>query len=450
MRDECRVLVVADDSLGGAIRNALRGRVGSIQVATNASDGLALLKTEPVDVLFVSGTDHLARLRSSLVLHPHPATVVLADEATLECAVDAMRLGACDYLLQPSTDTQILEAFERVVCRRRVDSAETCRLDSPGDSPQHDVRYIATSSVSCALLKCAEKIAGLPCPVFIEGEAGVGKQLLARWIHAKSPQATEALIRFTGTALKEVHMGSEPLEWKRFVVRDAPELNVNRCTFYLEEVAGLPPWAQRQLLETIELALFGESEAGPSDAPQVRVIASNHTGLDQPLAEGKIDRGLYDLLHLNSLVVPPLRKRREDVRALTYHFLEKLGEKQGRDPGFYRRAISDETWESLERYEWPGNVRELASLLSSAIGAKEQREFDRCLRNHTSLPGGTQNSEAVSVPLRGNLQTIECHLVQEVIRRCGGNKAAAARALGMHRRTLYRVLKKRTSADRAL
>jgi len=172
----------------------------------------------------------------------------------------------------------------------------------------------------------------------------------------------------------------------------------------------------------------------------VRVIASIQTSLEPAVANGTFSRGLYDLLRLTPLPIPPLRRRPDDIRAIVYHFLDRFCSEQKRDPGLYRRMIAEETWQLMLRYGWPGNARELISLIARALLPKDDRGFERILIQHVSAPATVPSCDMVSVPLVGDLRTIEQCVIREVVRRCSGNKAAAARALGMHRRTLYRVL----------
>jgi DNA-binding NtrC family response regulator len=199
-------------------------------------------------------------------------------------------------------------------------------------------------------------------------------------------------------------------------------------------------WAQRQLLQRIEWTSLSSSEYAHPDAARVRVIASTATSLDAAVADDTFSRGLSDVLRLTPLSIPPLRKRPEDIRGLAYHFLERFCNDHNRDPGPYRRMIAEETWELMLRYSWPGNARELISLVLRALLTKDNSDFERTLIRHVSSPAPAPNCDMISVPLAGDLRTIERCVIREVVRRLGGNKAAAARALGMHRRTLYRVL----------
>jgi len=245
--------------------------------------------------------------------------------------------------------------------------------------------------------------------------------------------------------LKDARPGAEHPDWQRFVLRSisaepAREPVAARCSFYIEHVEELPMWAQRQLLQGIERNWICSPEYANTDGPRMRVIASTQTSLDSVVAEGAFSRGLYDVLRFTPLSIPPLRKRPEDIRAIVYHFLDRFCNDQKRDPGPYRRLITEETWQLMLRYGWPGNVRELISLMARALLPKDDRGFERMLIRHVSVPAAVPSCDMVSVPLVGDLRTIEQCVIREVVRRCSGNKAAAARALGMHRRTLYRVL----------
>jgi DNA-binding NtrC family response regulator len=363
---------------------------------------------------------------------------------TLESAIEAMRLGACDYLLKPFDSQKILEALDRALCFKSLNpSVRLNHSDVAHCAAPPPINMIAASPQMREILNSAELAAPSDIPILIEGEIGVGKQTLARWIDQSSREPNGCFIHFPCAALKDARPGAEHPDWQRFVLRSAssdPAPVAARCTFYIEHVEELPMWAQRQLLQGIERTWICSPEYANPDGARVRVIASTQTSLEPAVANGAFSRGLYDVLRLTPLSIPPLRKRPEDVRAIVYHFLDRFCSEQKRDPGPYRRMIAEETWQLMLRYGWPGNARELISLMARALLPKDDRSFERILIHHVSAPVTVPDCDMVSVPLVGDLRTIEQCVIREVVRRCSGNKAAAARALGMHRRTLYRVL----------
>ncbi len=162
----------------------------------------------------------------------------------------------------------------------------------------------------------AARAAASDMPIIIEGESGVGKQMLARWIHQRGREPNGGFVHFPSAALKDARPGAEHPEWQRFVVGSASTERANtggsgvaRCTFYIEHVEQLPMWAQRQLLQRIEWTSLSSSESAHPGAARLRVIASTTTSMDPAVADGTFSRGLYDVLRLTPLSIPPLRRR---------------------------------------------------------------------------------------------------------------------------------------------
>lgn len=451
MKHDCTALVVDDEpAVCHLVRHILSGFIARVHVAAAAGNALEILSAESVDLLFVDlhldDSSGLQLLQSALHRRPDLATVVITGYATLESAIDALRLGACDYLVKPFDKQTILASLERALLFKRFVALDAGKR--PHDPQALPVTLVAASALLRSTLEDARSLADARVPVLVEGESGVGKQALARWMHAQSSAPNEPFVRFFCGTLKDARPGSEPCDWRRFIASPSTGGTENwgaSGTFYADRVNELPLWAQRQLLEKIEAGwplAIGSTAGGPN----ARIIASAATSLEEDMAKGTLLRGLYDLLRGTSLAIAPLRKRPEDIRALVYHFLDRFCLAQKRDAGLYRRAISEETWLSLLRYAWPGNVRELIGLLATAL-LHNSKNFDQIVRRHTFVSVPALSCETVSVPVVGDMRTIEQCVIREVLRRCGGNKAAAARALGMHRRTLYRVLGKRKRAD---
>jgi DNA-binding NtrC family response regulator len=208
-------------------------------------------------------------------------------------------------------------------------------------------------------------------------------------------------------------------------------------TLFLDEISEVPLWAQAKLFELLD----GESGAAAAD---VRVIASTSCDLSAAVGEGRFCRDLYYYLNVAPIRIPPLRQRPEDIRPLAAYLFgqcqDRLGLRKSADGGPLR--VGDEVWQYLCRYDWPGNVGELVNFVERAVLGAKNGELTAV--TVAKLIGAnrlySKEVETVTVPLGGDLKEMERHIVREMIQRCHGNKAAAARALGMHRRTLYRLL----------
>ena len=453
MEQGSNVLVVDDEiQICRFVEAVLSARVAKFRWATRVRDALQILKSEPFDVLLtdlhLNGSNGLDLIQSSLRIQPDLAAIVITGFGTLDSAVEAMRHGVRDYVVKPINSQHLLAALDRALSEKPVKRP----LDRPteGTSPLLSLcDGVMVSSQLRAAFKAAEQFAESSLPICIEGEAGVGKQLIARWIHRRDAQSDASFIRFACAELQEARPGSEPVNWRESVqATAASQPSMPRCTLYFDEIAELPFWAQRQLLEMIEGICISAATGRDPNGLSVRVIAATDISLDAALADGRLYRGLYDALRLIRLSIAPLRERPDDIRAIVHHFLERFCRAQNRDPGTFRRMVTEKTWQAMLQFDWPGNVGELANVLAIALSINDGNDFDRILQRYTSVHTSLPTCETIEVPLSGNLRSIEGHVVREIVRRHGGNKAAAARALGMHRRTLYRVLQHDKAMDR--
>ncbi|HEV3302169.1 MAG TPA: sigma 54-interacting transcriptional regulator [Planctomycetaceae bacterium] len=453
MEQGSNVLVVDDEiQICRFVEAVLSARVAKFRWATRVRDALQILKSEPFDVLLtdlhLNGSNGLDLIQSSLRIQPDLAAIVITGFGTLDSAVEAMRHGVRDYVVKPINSQHLLAALDRALSEKPVKR----RPDRPteGTSPLLSLcDDVMVSWQMRAVFKDAEQFAQSSLPLCIEGEAGVGKQLIARWIHRRDALADASFIRFACAELQEARPGSEPVHWRKSVqATAASQRSMPRCTLYFDQIAELPFWAQRQLLEMIEGICISAATARDPNGLAVRVIAATDISLDAAHADGRLYRGLYDALRLIRLSIAPLRERPDDIRAIVHHFLERFCRAQNRDPGTFRRMVTEKTWQAVLQFDWPGNVGELANVVAIALSINDGNDFDRILQRYTSVHTSLPTCETIEVPLSGNLRSIEGHVVREIVRRHGGNKAAAARALGMHRRTLYRVLQHDKAMDR--
>ncbi len=301
-------------------------------------------------------------------------------------------------------------------------------------------QLIARSPAMREVLHLVRKIAGANVPVLIQGEIGTGKQTIAREIHRRSPRAARPLVHVVCGSLRE-----SDLEEKLF----GPSCDCSRPgtgapasllessrhgTLFLDGVTELPFWAQVKLLDDLQ--------PGNRQSRDDRVvIASSTCDLWTAVAENRFFSGLYYYLNAAGINIPPLRHRQDDLRALAERFLAGTAFPLYAAPGKVPRYFSAEAWRCILQYDWPGNVLQLAAVVTHAIMLAEGPEIGHaCFARLLGPARQPVDSETISVPLAGGLKQMELALINEVLRRCRGNKAAAARALKVHRRTLYRML----------
>ena len=314
-----------------------------------------------------------------------------------------------------------------------------------GRGPGH---VIARSAAMREIVALVGRVAGADVPVLILGEIGVGRQAIAREIHRQSRRAANAFVHVLCGALRESDLEQRLFGRSCDRSRSEPGAAVSLFeasqggTLFLDGLAQLPLWAQVKLLDALQRGVGPRREAdGPGGVPP-RVIASSKCDLGVAVSQGRFFSGLYYYLNAVRIEVPPLRHRQDEIIPLAEHFLALAVPALGPPRDQFAWRFSWEARQALLQYDWPGNVMQLATVVTHAAMLAEGPEIKlagvaRLLEN---VRRGADSAETILVPAGGGLREVELAFVKETIRRCGGNKAAASRALGLHRRTLYRLL----------
>jgi DNA-binding NtrC family response regulator len=323
------------------------------------------------------------------------------------------------------------------------------------DRGDHD-RVQPPSSLGCSkamqeILATIQRVAKSDASVLMEGELGVGKEEIARWIHLQSPRAAGPFIHVVAGAIPESLLDERVFGKPEFARDNAAKSHQGLLaaarggTLFLDDIHEMPIWAQIKLSKALrEESALASMERGTPSAT-ARIVAGSKPGMDADVAEGRFDPGLFYLLNVVKISIPPLRERRDDIRALASLYLESATTRNATGP----RRFSDEAWNVLMAHDWPGNAIELAGLVERAAVMSDAEEIPaEYVTRLMSRTGHRYVGDTVSVPLGQGLREIERCVVRETIRRCGGNKAAAARALGLPRRTLYRLLDTKTKSRR--
>jgi len=299
------------------------------------------------------------------------------------------------------------------------------------------------------------KIAPTDAAVLIRGELGVGKEVVARVIHRQSRRAGAPFVHVACGAIPEAELDAalfgQDLGDSTGPQRARPgHLEAaHRGTVLLTHVEYLPLWAQARLFDALKRGSL-QRGGGVRNLPlDVRVIAATSCDLEAAVAEGRFHSGLYYLLNVVSIHVPSLRQRQQDLKVLVEQCLAHALARRGIAAEEVECRFTPEAWECLLSHDWPGNLPELGGVVSRAValadGGPIGKEAIAWARHEARCP----SADTISVPLAGDLRRIERYIIEEVIQRCRGNKAAAARILGMHRRTLYRMLAEETAGAAA-
>ncbi|MCE9673510.1 sigma-54 dependent transcriptional regulator [Myxococcus stipitatus] len=439
-------LLVLDDDAGVVdfLCESLSARGYQTVGLTSPEEAVALFRKESFD-LVISDVE-MPRMRGTelleVLLAEKPGQLVLLITAfgSIELAVAAVKAGACDFVTKPFNIDALVLAIERAFRERHL-RREIVRLRAavPTELPGG---LVARSPAMRKVLDMARKAARTDSTVLLTGETGTGKSALASLIHESSARRAEPFLQLNCATLPPSLAESELFGVRRGAFTDAREdragvfAAAGGGTLFLDEVGELSLEVQAKLLQTLETGRVRPLGASAEVTVRARVLAATNRPLEVLLREGRFRPDLYYRLNVIRLEVPPLRERREDIVPLVDFFLGKLGGPRAREVV----GVSASAMRRLMGHAWPGNVRELANLLERAVAMSEH---DTLLPEDFELPGHDGGMQALFAQSGGDalpLEEVEREYVRRVVDAQGGNKAAAARILGINRRTLYRKL----------
>lgn len=406
--------------------------------AGNAQEALALLSRRQFDVAVVdynmpgiSGVELLQRMKSDDV---DTEVIILTGQGSIESAVQAMKLGACDYLTKPFPLND-LEQRCRVAWERGRLSKENRQLKAMIKRQQPRTRMIGESKPMKEVFRLIERVAPTDKAVLIQGDSGTGKELVARAIQENSLRADKPFVTINCAALPEQLVESELFGHQKGSFTGATNDNpglfevADGGTLFIDELGELPRALQPKLLRVLEDGSLRRVGSHKERRVDVRIIAATNRDLAADVQDGTFREDLYYRINVMSLLLPPLRERGRDIDLLIDHLLGDDWEIEG------------EARDVLTAYSWPGNVRQLINTLDRATVLADAQTV-----TIDDLPADIVEGRLMSAPGPAHdsvrLDEIEKAHIVEVLEREQGNKARAARVLGIHRRKLYRLLER--------
>lgn len=460
-----RILVVDPESQIHRLVRVLLGSGYQVEGVCNLPDALASLHDTPYDVVLceedlgeVSGFDLLRRLRRQC---PDLATIIFSGGAQLSSAVEAMRLGAFDYLRKTAGATELRSAVQRASVHGSL-SREVRRLRGEVDRARGLGNIVGDSAVMRQLLSLADKVANSDVTVLILGESGTGKELLSRVIHRLGPRADKPFVAFDCSALAPSLLETELFGHEKGAFTGAGRARrglfreAQGGTLLLDEIGDIAPSVQNKLLRVLQ-----EREIKPVGGDQfikvnVRILAATNKDLKAAVSRGDFREDLYWRLAVMPMQVPPLRERREDIPLLAAHILAKrfgAAKDFGGGQVKYPSKISPRAMVKLVEYAWPGNIRELENVLSRAALLCDGHEIHSGdlvragLKESSSLAPLALDPEAISGRslkdlLDETLRTVERAAIESALEKSEGSATKAAKLLGISRATIYNKLRK--------
>jgi DNA-binding NtrC family response regulator len=438
-----RILVVDDDrETCRFMRELLLDPEREIEVAEAPEAALALLEGSRFDLVLsdinlnadLSGLDLLRAFRAR---DPEIEVVLISAFGTLETALEAVKAGAFDYVSKPVDIAQVRDVVTRALARR-ARAGEPKATEFPAGRATPD-GLVGRSGGMLAVYKQIALACASDSPVLVTGETGTGKELVARAIHRHGPRTPRPFVPVNCGAMPEGLLESELFGHVRGAftgaVADRKGLfeEARGGTIFLDEIGEMSPALQVRLLRTLELGEVRPVGSPRATSVDVRVIAATHRDLERAAREGSFRQDLFYRLHVLAIRIPPLRERREDIPLLVAHFLSDLASR-GREVA----SLTPAAVAALAASDWPGNVRELGNTLERLVAEARGGTIDVA-----DLPPAFRERKAsLEEPLFAglpSLEEMEKRYLRHVLAAVKGNRSRAAEALGIDRRTLYRM-----------
>jgi len=446
MADSFRILIVDDELpqlelIGGFLKKQGFDAVE----AEGGEQALQIFRQESFDLVLtdqkmpkMSGLELLKAIRA---LNPEAAVIVMTAYGSIETAVSAIKEGASDYLTKPLNLGELLHRIETVKERNRLITENRDLREALHERIRIE-GIIGESGHMQEVLSLVRRVAPSEATVLIRGESGTGKELIAQAIHYASPRASRPLVRLNCAALPETLLESELFGHEKgaftgaYATRKGRFELANGGSLFLDEIGDLRLHLQAKLLRVLQEKEFervGSSRPIPVD---VRILAATHRDLEKLIQEGQFREDLYYRLNVVTVVLPPLRERRQDIPPLLNHLVKAFAEKNGKTI----KGFTQEARDALLRYDYPGNVRELENIVERATVITRDEVIGR-----SDLPLTVQTSEKVDdkgTNITAVVEGLERKMIKDALAQSDGVQTRAADKLGITERALRYKLKK--------
>jgi DNA-binding NtrC family response regulator len=451
MSETAQILFVDDDPRAGELfLRFCEGGPHQVRIFREPAEALASFRADGADLIItdlampgMSGMELLSAVREHDADVP---VIIITGYSSVESAIEALRLGATDFIKKPYDTDELLVLIDRTLEGVRLRRENRLLRRQLRDER---LRYgmVGHGDAMEAVYRVIDKVADIRCNVIIEGESGTGKELVARAIHSQGPDAEQPFVVIDCGALNETLLESELFGHEKGAFTGASHTKAGLLesasggTVFLDEICNISDAMQVKLLRVVQEQQVVRVGSVRPIGIDVRFIAATNRNLEAMVEAGRFRHDLYHRLNVVKIVTPPLRARREDIPVLAQSFAEEFAQR-------YHRRVDGFDAASLERlqaYDWPGNVRELRNLVERHIALADEP----LLRVDPQWPGEA-TAPGVERPLdadQPDLATLEQRYILRTLERMGGNREQTARALGINKSTLWRKLQQYGQAD---
>jgi DNA-binding NtrC family response regulator len=439
-----RVLIVDDDAASRLLVEVrLRPLECDVATAGNGEQGLTAIRKDVPDLVLLDlqmpkmgGIEVLRALRKEQISVP---VIVITAHGSIETAVEAMKEGAYDFITKPIDanhfDIVVRKALERESLKRELELFSE-------DADQRYRLVIGKSEKMKEVAETAKKAAASKATVLLLGESGTGKEIFARAIHNWSERKGQPFVAINCVGLSKELLESELFGHEKGSFTGADQLKkgkmelANGGTVFLDEIGDVSQELQTKLLRFLQEREFDRVGGVKAIRVDVRVVAATNRDLDVAVKEGRFREDLYHRLNVVPITLPPLRERKEDILALARHFLQRFAKEVKKNFS----QVSEEALSKLSAYDWPGNVRELANVIERAVVLGQGPEIAP-LDLPARIAAAQSEPQSDGISYRDAMDAYRRQLVIRALAQAQGNRAAAARALGLHEKYFLRLLK---------
>ncbi len=455
MLNDGATILVADDErhLRESLAELFSAQGHSVVQAADGTEVIALLRDSPPDTIFLDlkmpkldGISTLRILKENPELRRIPVVIITAFGGS-EQTIEGMKAGAYDYITKPFDPDEVLRTAARAIEVSRLSrEVEQLRVRADATDPYASEGLIGQHPAMRDVFKLIGKVAPSEASVLIVGESGTGKELVAQAIHRHSRRAAGPMIAVNCAAIPPNLIESELFGYERGAFTGASASKPGRIeqadggTLFLDEIGDLPLEAQAKLLRALQERKFERLGAHETIASNFRLLAATNQNLEELVADSRFREDLLYRLNVVKIEVPPLRARRSDIPILAEHFL-RVSRSTKQDPP---SGFSEEALRRIMRHNYPGNVRELGNMIERAVVLARGPLItvdDLPALGGSAASDDSQFMELMELPLDQAVASLERRMIVRALERCQGNKAEAARILGIHRQHLYAKLK---------
>jgi DNA-binding NtrC family response regulator len=448
------ILVIADKAKPmTTLCESLAKEGFATRMVPDLADALVTLREGKFDVLLTdqieAESNDIQLLRQALEIDSNLVVVMMTEQKMVQATVEVMKAtGASDYLLKPLRLQELLSVLHRAIRVRRLKEDDGWHRRNMGGLSFESAHYqiVGTSSVMRKVFQKVEKVAGTEAVVLIQGESGTGKELVARALHTNSPRRNKPLVVINCATLQENLLESELFGYEKGAFTGADRCKpglletADEGTLFIDEVAEMVPSLQAKLLRVLEDGHYRRVGSIQERRANVRIVAATNKLLEEEVRQNRFREDLFFRLNVITIVLPDLRERREDIPLLVEHFLRT------RKIRSRSHTVTPAAMEMLINYDWPGNIRELANVLERAQILSEGHLITIDDLQLTS----SITTKTVSRPVSTALDTVgprslrenEKYHVESTLTLMNGNKLKTAKALGVSRGMLYRLIEK--------